>query len=404
MLTAIPLASEVTPTSVELRWVVPPTRIAEVETVDVLKRVTVSGTFSDPAEDFNDFAVTSTSDHVDWILSSDGFSGACFHKPAGGYSNRQYHLTATSVLQGGPESVLVFKARYVLLNDRFSVAVSADDGESFTTVWSASDAIEDGWTDVEVPLGAFAGQDILIRFEYTPANFYVSGGVWIDDIAVAPAQWYVWEPIKQVEELQVQHAESTVTFWDPAEDFSAFEVTSTDPSEDWSLSADGFAGSCFYKPGGGYSNVDYDLTSSSSFTPGPNTYLAFKSKYALAENGLAVSVSTNGGATFSEIWRRSDAVHNLWTEIRIPLAAFSGQDVMLRFEYLPGSYYPDRGIRIDDIRLLEITGAEYGDYPVCYASFSDLPEGTIVLAYQIRSAGQVYLRSESFTVTIPANE
>ncbi len=401
MLTAIPLESEYTETGVELRWALPSTRTREVEAVDVLRRIVVSGVYSDPAEDFDAFEITSTSDHVDWVLSPEGFSGACFHKPAGGYGNREYHLTCPYVFRPGPDSRVTFQAKYMLLDDRFSVAISADGGATFSAVWSASSTVQQSWTEVQIPLGAFSGQEVQIRLEYTPDRHYVGGGVWIDDIAVVSAEWYDWSLVQSIEELHAYRAESTVTFEDQAEDFSTFAAASTHRDEDWSLSADGLTGSCFYKPAGGYSNVQYHLTSGRSFQPGPNTWLAFKARYALADDALSVSVSTDGGETFSQVWYLSDTIHDRWTEVQVPLQAFSGERITLRFEYVPGGYYPDGGIWIDDIRLVDITGAEYGDSPVYYAPLADLPDRVNILAYQVRSAGQLHPQSEAFTVSVP---
>jgi len=398
-LTAIPLDSEYTAAGIELRWVLPETRSEEVTAVEVLKRSTVSGTFSDPAEDFDTFEVTSTSDNADWTLASSGHSGACFYKPAGGYGNREYHLTCPPVLRPGPHSLLVFKAKYILLDDRFSVRISTDDGATFSDAWSVSHTIQDDWTDVQIRLGTFAGQDIRIRFEYVPDRFYAEGGVWVDEIAVVSTEWYEWDVIHRIEELQAYRAESTTGFLDQAEDFSTFAVTSTNSHQDWSLSADGLTGSCFYKPAGGYSNVEYHLTSSRSFQPGPDTRLAFMTRYTLGHDGLSVSASTDGGKSFSPVRSISETIRRNWTEVEISLQAFSGDQVFLRFEYVPGNFYTDGGIWIDDIRLVDVTGAEYREGPVYHALLEDFPEETDVLAYRVNSAGQVHPLSEAFTLT-----
>ncbi len=404
VLAAIPLDGEDTAKGVELRWVLPSTRSEEVDAVNVLKRITVSGTFSDPVEDFQAFEATSTSDHVDWVLSPQGDSDACFYKPAGGYGNREYHLTSTHVFRPQPDSRLVFQTKYMLLDDQFSVAISTDDGATFSSVWSVSSAVSDSWTEVQVPLGTFSGRDIRIRLEYVPGRFYLEGGVWIDEIAIVSTEWYDWNRVQRIEALQVYRAESTTTFWDQAEDFSMFSPTSTNDYQDWFLSTDGLTGLCFHKPAGGYGNVEYHLTSSRSFQPGPDTWLIFKAKYALGHDGLSVSVSTDGARTFSEVWSVSETIRHRWTEIPIPLSAFSGHDTVFRFEYVPGGFFADRGIWIDDIRLVDITGAEYLDCPVYHTSLVGLPQGPSVLAYQVESAGQIHPRSETFTVSIPQGQ
>jgi hypothetical protein len=399
LLTAIPLGSERTAQGWELRWVLPKTRSDEVSRVDVLQRKTVSGTWADPAEDFYEFNVTSTSNYKDWVLSPAGYTGTCFHKPAGGYLNRSYHLTSSRVFRPGLDTSLVFKVQYKLYEDGLSVLVSTDNGDSYSPVWSISKEIQMNWTDIQVPLGAWAGQDILVRFEYTTGKqSYSGGGVWLDEIRLASTQWYEWSVIRQVQPLEAYRAQSTVVFQDEADAFTTFKVTSTNHQQDWSLSAEGYQGGCFYKPAGGYGNARYHLTSTRSFRPGPDTQLLFQAKYALAKDSLAVQVSADSGGSFTAAWSVTGTIRENWTQIRIPLAAFAGRNILIRFEYVPGAFYPDRGVWIDEVRLVDVTGAAYLDCPVYHTSLTQLDEGTNILAYQVWTGEQAQSRSEAFTV------
>jgi len=399
-LTALHLGSEYTTNGAELQWVLPKTRSEEVTRIDVLKQNVLSGTWKDEAERFDAFEVTSTSDYMDWSLSSAGYAGNCFHKPGGGYSDLEYHLTSTSPFRPWRETRLTFKARYVLGEDAFSVRISSDNGSSFSPVWSVSDSSQENWTEIQIPLEAFSGQDILIRFEYLVGNYYPDGGVWIDDIQLVSTEWYDWSVIHQVDELTAYRAECTTNFQDQAEDFSTFEVTSSSDYKDWSLSSTGNTGNCFYKEAGGYGNREYHLTSNSSFWPGQETMLAFKAKYLLSEDAFRVLISIDNGSSFSPVWSVSNTFREHWTEIRIPLEAFSGQDILIRFEYLTGEYYPDGGIWIDEVRLIDVTGADYLKYPVYYTILADLEEGINILAYQVRAGEQIHPRSEAFIIDV----
>jgi|GEM_PF-3550414 len=403
VLTAIHLDSVRTADGVELRWVLPKTRSKEATRIDVLKRIEVSGTFTDSVEDFNTFKVTSTTDFEDWVLSPGGYSGDCFYKPSGGYTNRQYHLTSTRSFRPGQETYLTFKTKYRLYRDIFSVEISTDNGTSFSSVWSVSDIRKTNWTDTAIPLKTFAGQDILVRFEYIPGRYYTEGGIWIDNIQVVSTEWHEWIAIHQVEELTAHMAQFTTTFQDTAGDFNTFKVTSTTDFKDWILSPAGYSGDCFYKPPGGYSNRQYHLTSTRAFRPGQETYLTFKAKYRLYKDSFSVLISTDNGTRFSSAWSVSNIRKTNWTDISISLRAFAGQDILVRFEYLPGEYYKDGGIWIDEIRLVDITGADYLDYPVYYTSVTDLPEGTNTLAYQVWAGDQIQPRSEAFVVDVPTN-
>ncbi|HCO96553.1 MAG TPA: hypothetical protein DIU00_21875, partial [Phycisphaerales bacterium] len=400
MLTALHLGSEYTTDGIELRWVLPKTRSEEATQIDVLKQDILSGTWEDEAEQFSTFEVTSTSDYKDWSLSPAGYAGNCFYKPAGGYGNREYHFTSISSFRLEQETRLTFRARYVLGEDDFSVRISSDNGSSFSSVWSISNSSQENWTEIQIPLEVFSGQDILIRFEYLVGNYYPDGGVWIDDIQLVSTQWYDWTVIHQVDELTAYRAECTTNFQDDVEDFSTFEVTSSSDYADWSLSSTGNTGNCFYKPAGGYGNREYHLTSNSSFRLGQETRLTFKAKYFLSEDGFRVLISSDNGSSFFPVWSVSNTSREHWTEIQIPLESFSGRDILIRFEYLTGEYYQDGGIWIDEVHLIDVTGADYLKYPVYYTFLTDLGEGINILAYQVRAGEQIHPHSEPFIIDV----
>jgi hypothetical protein len=398
-LNVIPADSIPTPNGVELHWVLPKTRSDDVNSLDVLERYTISGAFTDSAEDFNAFKVTLTTTGNNWILSSSGYSGNCFHRPAGaGY---QSYLTMAEAVCPDQGTSLTFKAMYILYQDRLSVDVSIDDGASFAEVWSVSGTFQGSWVDVQVPLDDFAGQDILIRFNYHPGTYYTTGGVWIDEIRIAPAQWYAWTAIHHVDELTAYQAEVTTTFHDQAENFDEFEVTSTTTDNDWILSSTGYTGECFYKPAGGITNRQYHLTSSQSFYPGAQTYIEFKTHYFLYADNFSVQISTDDGANFMPVWSASYNQKKNWTDVRIPLGSYNGLSVRIRFDYQAAAYYIDGGVWLDEIKLVDITNSEYLEYPVYHTLLSDLPAGTHTLAFQVWSGEQIQPRSEAFVAEVP---
>ena len=400
MLTALHLSSEYTPNGIELRWVLPKTRSEEATRIDVLKKNKLSGTWKDEAEQFSTFEITSVNDYKDWSLSSTGYTGNCFYKPGGGYNGQEYHITSTSPFRPGQETLLTFKTRYVLAEDSFSVRISNDDGSSFSSVWSVSNSSQNNWADIQIPLEAFSEQDILIRFEYLAGNYYPKGGLWIDDIQLVSTQWYDWSVIHQDDKLTAYRAQFTTNFQDEAEDFNTFKVTSSSDYKDWSLSYTGNTGNCFCKPGGGYDDQEYHITSTRSFRPGRETILSFKAKYFLSKDSFCVLISSDNGSSFSPVWSTSNTLRENWTEIQIPLEIFSGRDILIRFEYLADEYYPAGGIWIDNIRLVDVTGADYLKYPVYHTSLTNLTEGINILAYQVWASEQVHPRSEAFIIDV----
>ncbi|MBM4025473.1 MAG: hypothetical protein FJ280_08700 [Planctomycetes bacterium] len=111
-----------------------------------------------------------------------------------------------------------------------------------------------------------------------------------------------------------------------------------------------------------------------------------------------MSVSTNGGGSFTAVWSVTGTIREKWTDIRIPLAAFAGRNLLIRFEYVPGTFYADRGVWLDEIRLVDVTGAEYLDGPVYHTSVTHLDQGLNLLAYRIWAGEQAHRRSEPFSV------
>ena len=103
----------------------------------------------------------------------------CFYKQPGGYGNREYHLTAKAPVTPGTGTRLLMRWKRNLAGDGFRVLVSPN-RSTFTEIWNAGGASD--WTEQAIPLGAYAGQPIYLRLEYTTGSYYSSGGVWIDTL------------------------------------------------------------------------------------------------------------------------------------------------------------------------------------------------------------------------------
>lgn len=181
--------------AVSLQWTLADVRTADVQSISVLEYVLNNSIFTDPAEDFSNFEITSTSDYKDWAVTNTGYSGDCFFKAPGGYSIREYHLTSIEkfVPAGGTDLSFRLKAR--LSSDMFNVMVSDDDGQSWVEEYSLTDFYNGtlSWQLVTVDLSAYAGSEVDIRFEYVVGGYYSSGGVWLDSIGFSGGGWYGWE-------------------------------------------------------------------------------------------------------------------------------------------------------------------------------------------------------------------
>jgi hypothetical protein len=135
----------------------------------------------DNCDDFSVFQKTSTSTYKDWVCSTTGGVANCFYKEPGGYSNHKYHLTSISTITPTASTRLLLRAKYSLYTDGFQVLVSTDH-VNFTQLWSGAGTLD--WGDIAIDLGAYADQPIYVRFEYIPAGYYTTGGIWIDTVSL----------------------------------------------------------------------------------------------------------------------------------------------------------------------------------------------------------------------------
>ena len=144
------------------------------------RRFSAKTTPWDDCDDFTAFEVTSTSSYQDWTIDSPSEASNCFYKPAGGYSNKTYHLTSRSPITPTASTRLHLHTKYVLASDRFRVLV-APNGQAYQEVWAGSGSLN--WSDITIDLSAYADQDLWVRLEYEVGNYYEDGGIWIDSIS-----------------------------------------------------------------------------------------------------------------------------------------------------------------------------------------------------------------------------
>lgn len=141
-----------------------------------------TSTLWEDADAFDNMTSTSTSDVSDWELSTETDIGEVFYKAAGGYSNREYHLTSTQTIYvANAQTRLSMYMKTYLASDEFQVLASTD-GENFTSIGSVVGSND--WGDYSFDLSDYVGDSIYIRLEYLTGSYYSTGGVWIDSISV----------------------------------------------------------------------------------------------------------------------------------------------------------------------------------------------------------------------------
>ncbi|MGI5870200.1 MAG: C10 family peptidase [Kiritimatiellia bacterium] len=373
-----------------LEWLLPSRREQEAGRILLHRLTPQSNAWSSAAETLA-HAVSSG-----WALESGGRTGSCWFTGPNGHSA----LTLTDVFVPDASSTLTFWMQYRLGTATFRVAVSSDGGNTYTNVFERNDNYPLNWAPCTVDLGAFAGEQIRIRFELTRGSYYPdTGGVWLDDLGITSGSWWRWVPFIEDTTLAVHRFSEQRTLLDDCADFSNFEATSTSSYKDWVVSTASGVDHCFYKEPGGYSNREYHLTARAPVVPGAGTRLLMRWKRSLASDCLRVMVSSDR-STFTEIWRTGGS--SGWVEQSIPLGACAGQPIYLRLEYMVESYYTDGGVWIDALWLQEVENPELEGQPVHFTTMTaPLEIGSYILASVVEDTNATsHVLSPAFTLNV----
>ncbi|MBI3910443.1 MAG: S8 family serine peptidase, partial [Armatimonadetes bacterium] len=251
-------------------------------------------------------------------------------------ANRDISLTQnTAVTLSAGEPLLAFRAR-TNLEDHFDflhVEVTADGGATWQRVLSLTGTTD--WTYYSVPLTAYSGRSVRVRFRLITDEAIAGDGVWLDDIRICAS---VGARVSAFDD----DVEGTPTFVGPP----PWAVTATDsfsPTQSYTDS-----------PGTQYvDNLDSSLTQVSEVSlAGFVPILTFMAKTSL-EFGfdlLHVEVSIDGGATWQQQKLVLTGTTN-WSQYSVPLARYFGQSVKVRFRLVTDSSVTDDGVLLDDIRI-----------------------------------------------------
>lgn len=396
-LMAFPTNHAVTATEgdpVELDWILPKRREHEASRLVIRQLAQQSNAWSSTASDLS-HTITNG-----WSISTSGHTGNCWYAGPNGYAA----LTLTDEFDPDASANLTFYMQYLLANSIFSVAVSTNGGLNFTSCFSTNNNTAlSGWFPCSIPLGAYAGQHIRIRFELSWGNaYYQSGGVWLDDLSVTSGTWHRWIDFAEDTALASRQFYDQTTLLDDCSDFSVFEPTSEYGAyiQDWTTNKTSGVSNCFYKAVPEFSHL-YNLTSRSTITPQANTRLLLRWKRSLYNELFCIKVSSDR-STFTEIWSAGGSAD--WTEQTISLSAYAGQAIYLRLEYFSptGHGYLGGGVWIDSISLEDVQYPELEGQPLHYTVLTNVVPGTYTLASVLVDATQKeHELSPSFTLTIP---
>jgi PKD repeat protein len=204
------------------------------------------------------------------------------------------------------------------------VEVSADDGQSWTTVYALT-AANDGWTLATADLGAYAGELITLRFRLgeSEANWT------IDDVAVYDAPPAYSLPF--ADDMEVEGNWWTVGEWEPVTATAYSAVTSwRGYSEDASLI------------------LERQLHLTGTVTP---TLIFWQRCDLPAGYAGYVKASADGGLIWEDLYAQTSSLGE-WTKTTVDLSAYAGEEIRLVF-YLTGpltaTVAPEQGWFIDDV-------------------------------------------------------
>jgi hypothetical protein len=383
--------------SATLSRILPREREDELQALRLHQRETLSGTWN------ADLVGQPHIEAMDWNVVEDATRGSVYFAgrtgPATLLLNETFVPTASSTLS--------FWMKYRLAGTTLHVEVSNNGGQSYTSIFQRNNSsATPSWTQYSVPLSSYAGQTIHLRFFLSSGTYWTTGlnGAWLDSASITNTTWNQWTFWKQLSSFAVDRFSSVFTTVDEGNDFTTFVKTSPYSSMDWQIAAMN-GGDGFYKePGGQYSGISYHLSSTSTITPTANTRLVLYGRYKFSTDFMRVLASTNG-TTWTEL--QSFTGSSPWTNLTVDLAAYAGQAIYLRLEYVVGSYYSDGGVWIDRVSLEEVTNPELEGQPLHRTLVTDLGlgEGTHTLAATAVDAGGTEHRlSPSFTLNLTAPE
>ncbi|QHI69974.1 hypothetical protein [Tichowtungia aerotolerans] len=137
--------------------------------------------------------------------------------------------------------------------------------------------------------------------------------------------------------------------------------------------------------------------------------MSFQLKAGLASAVFRVMVSDDDGQTWNEEYSLDDYNGgSSWQQVVVGLSSYAGSEILIRFEYVPGSYYSPGGVWLDEI--IFSGGNWYGwDTLQTFESVTggvvtNLEVGTNTLAFQAFDGASYGARSPSFTVVVAEDD
>ncbi len=321
----------------------------------------------------------------DWALVESATAPSGSHvwslNPDDGYQrNTDYVLEMASAVSIPADAVRpelsFFDPISAASNSTFNVEITSDDGVTWNalTAYTALDNRAD-WILRRLPLDDYAGQSVRIRFRAVQGSAYTSD---------------VW----QIDDVRIGERETATELAFPFSDDLESGSGNWEFSGQWSVvSGQSFSGvyALDLNPGNEYQrNTDFDLQLS-GVIPLPEDVLrpelTWYDQINIASNTtLSVEITADDGltwetaATFTAANNRavSETGQADWILRRIPLDAYAGQSIRVRFRAVQGSAYTSDVWRVDDLRVGEREAAPALTFP-----FLDAFDGLVNANWQV---------------------
>ncbi len=294
---------------------------------------------SDDAEGTPKFAANPGTTWAVTTEQSHSGTHAYSDSPGGNYQNNTdaslTQITPVTVSLG--YSALSFFAKIDLEDgfDFLTVEVSKDGGATWEpqslTLTGHSD-----WAYYTLPLTAYAGQTIKVRFRLTSDSSVTYDGVYLDDIAIHDEGTVVYKLSDNVEGTYLftgtpPWAPTTELYYSPTHSYTDSPGTNYADNQDISLTQTS------------------PLLLTTDFVP----YLSAK-LYTDLEDGydfLNIEVSTDNGASWIPLTNYTGSSEG-WLNVNLPMYPFSGQSVKVRFRLLTDASVEADGVHVDDIAIV----------------------------------------------------
>ncbi len=175
--------------AIELAWLIPEERAAEVSAYRVREGVMASTSLSDSADVMGsvwfDYAGA-------WSSTAGGVAGKCYRKTT---EIGDFPLILRDVII--PTAGTRFQAQYkaILNDDDVYVDVSTDRGASWQTLRHfTGTGYDNNWHALTLDLGFYAGREIMlqVRYVFRGGSYYANGGFWMDSVAINNIQQMQW--------------------------------------------------------------------------------------------------------------------------------------------------------------------------------------------------------------------